>query len=172
MVKFTVNGIHPVVTSGTNVGKICAPISTVMAAVVAQMPALGVNVYVVVAELLIAGDQDPEMELVEVVGSVKFAPEQSGANWLKLGTTGSFTVTVIEYGRAHSLALGVKVYVKFPAVAVESIPGFHVPLIPLSDVVGNMTCSNTSFKQNGPSLGNVGVTRWLTVTFIVAAEAH
>jgi hypothetical protein len=109
LVKFTVNGIHPVVTSGTNDGKICAPISTVMVAVVAQIPALGVNVYVVVAVLLIAGDHDPEMELVEVVGSVKFAPEQSGANWLKLGTIGSFTVTVIEYGRAHSLASGVKV---------------------------------------------------------------
>jgi hypothetical protein len=127
---------------------------------------------VVVAVLLIAGDHDPEMELVEVVGSVKFAPEQSGANWLKLGTIGSFTVTVIEYGRAHSLALGVKVYVKFPAVAVESIPGFHDPFTPLSDVVGNMTCGNISFKQNGPALGNVGVTGWFTVTLIVAVVAH
>lgn len=44
LVKFTVNGIHPVVTSGTNDGKICAPISTVITAVVAQPPALGVNV--------------------------------------------------------------------------------------------------------------------------------
>jgi hypothetical protein len=91
---------------------------------------------------------------------------------LNVGTTGSFTVTVIEYGRAHSLASGVKVYVKFPAVAVESIPGFHVPFTPLSEVVGNMTCSNTSFKQNGPAPGNVGVTGWLTVTVIVAVVAH
>ena len=44
LVKFTVNGIHPVVTSGTNDGKICAPISTVMVAVVAHTPPLGVNV--------------------------------------------------------------------------------------------------------------------------------
>jgi hypothetical protein len=62
--------------------------------------------------------------------------------------------------------------VKVPAVAVESIPGFHVPFTPLSDVVGNMTCGNISFKQNGPALGNVGVTGWFTVTLIVAVVAH
>jgi hypothetical protein len=112
------------------------------------------------------------MLFVEVDGNVKIAPEQSGANWLNVGITGSFTVTVIEYGRAHSLISGVNVYVNVPAVAVESIPGFHVPFTPLSDVVGNMTCGNISFKQNAPTLGNVGVAGASTTTFIVVVAAH
>lgn len=37
--------------------------------VLAHWPGLGVNVYVVVAVLLIAGDHDPVTPLVEVVGN-------------------------------------------------------------------------------------------------------
>ncbi len=52
----------------------------VIVAVVAQVGAavdVGVNVYAVVAELLIAGNHDPTMEFVEVVGkAVIDSPEQ------------------------------------------------------------------------------------------------
>ena len=52
----------------------------VIVAVVAQVGAavdVGVNVYAVVAKLLIAGNQDPTMEFVEVVGkAVIDSPEQ------------------------------------------------------------------------------------------------
>ena len=49
----------------------------VKVAVVAHCPAVGVNVYVVVAVLLIAGDQDPVIPLLDVVGSALIvAPEQ------------------------------------------------------------------------------------------------
>jgi hypothetical protein len=51
----------------------------VIAVVVAQKPAAGVNVYVVVVELFTTGDQVPEMELVEAVGSVSVPPLQIGA---------------------------------------------------------------------------------------------
>jgi hypothetical protein len=52
---------------------------TDIAVVVAQAPAAGVKVYVVVVELFTAGDQVPEMELVEAVGSVSVPPLQIGA---------------------------------------------------------------------------------------------
>ena len=52
----------------------------VIVAVVAHVGAavdVGVKVYKVVAKLLIAGDQDPAMEFMEVVGKAEIdAPEQ------------------------------------------------------------------------------------------------
>jgi hypothetical protein len=46
----------------------------VIVVVVAHCPAVGVNVYVVVAVLLIAGDHVPVMLLFDVVGSVNVPP--------------------------------------------------------------------------------------------------
>ena len=47
--------------------------------IVAHCPAVGVKVYVVVAVLLIAGDQVPEIPFIELVGSGDIvAPEQNG----------------------------------------------------------------------------------------------
>ena len=59
------------VTTGTT--------STVLVTETAHCPAVGVKVYVVVAVLLIAGLQVPVMPLIDVVGSVMVAPEQTGA---------------------------------------------------------------------------------------------
>jgi hypothetical protein len=57
-------------------------------AVVAHCPAVGVNVYVVVAVLLSAGDHEPVIPLVEVVGNAdKVAPEQIGATAVNVGVT-------------------------------------------------------------------------------------
>jgi len=50
-----------------------------MVVVFAHCPAAGVNVYVVVVVLFIAGDQTPIIPLIEFVGSVKEAPEHIGA---------------------------------------------------------------------------------------------
>ena len=50
-----------------------------MVAVVAHCPVVGVNVYVVVAVLLIAGDQVPVIALFEVVGNVNEPPVQIAA---------------------------------------------------------------------------------------------
>ena len=47
---------------------------TVIVVVVAHRPAVGVKVYVVVAVLLIAGDQVPVTPLLDVVGSVNVPP--------------------------------------------------------------------------------------------------
>jgi hypothetical protein len=52
---------------------------TVIVAVVAHRPAVGVKVYVVVAVLLIAGDHVPVTPLLDVVGSVNDPPLQIAA---------------------------------------------------------------------------------------------
>ena len=71
-VNVTVRGAQPVVISGVNVGRISAPIWIVIEAVVAHIPALGVNVYVVepIAEVDIAAFHVPVIPLFEVVGNV------------------------------------------------------------------------------------------------------
>jgi hypothetical protein len=51
----------------------------VMVAIVAHNPAVGVNVYEVVAVLLIAGDQVPVIPLLDVAGIEKDVPEQIAA---------------------------------------------------------------------------------------------
>ena len=52
----------------------------------AHCPGLGVKVYVVVAVLLIDGDQLPKIPFVDVVGkAAKASPEQTGATWVNSG---------------------------------------------------------------------------------------
>ena len=117
------------------VGTVCALTVTVIVVVVAHCPAVGVNVYVVVAVLLTAGDQVPVILSFEVVGNVKDPPEQIGAICVKVGVTGAPTLTVIVVVVAHSPAVGVNVYV---VVAVLLTAGDQVPVMPLFDVVGNV----------------------------------
>ncbi len=52
---------------------------TAIVAVVAHNPVVGVNVYVVVVVLLIAGDHVPVIPLFDVVGSVNDPPLQIAA---------------------------------------------------------------------------------------------
>ena len=54
----------------------------------AHWPVFGVNVYVVVVVLFMAGDHVPVIIFVEVVGSEIVVPLQIGAIALKLGVTG------------------------------------------------------------------------------------
>jgi len=107
----------------------------VSVAVVAQRPAVGVKVYVVVAVLLIAGFHVPVIPLVEVAGSAGMvAPLQYGPTAANAGVTLGVIVIVRVVVVAQRPAVGVKVYV---VVAVLLIAGFHVPVIPLVEVVGS-----------------------------------
>jgi hypothetical protein len=92
-----------------NVGVVCGFTVTVMVVVVAHCPAVGVNVYVVVAVLLIAGDQVPVYPLFDVVGNVNEPPLQIGATAVNVGVIGLFTVTVMVVVVAHCPAVGVNV---------------------------------------------------------------
>jgi hypothetical protein len=84
-----------------NVGATGAPTETVIVDVVAHCPAVGVNVYVVVAVLLIAGDHVPAYPLFDVVGKLRASPEQIAATCVNVGVTGWLTVTVIVDVVAH-----------------------------------------------------------------------
>ena len=105
----------------------------------AHKPAVGVKVYVVVAVLFIAGLHVPVIPFVDVVGKVEIiAPEQYGPTALKVGVIFELTVTLSVVEIAHCPAVGVKVYVVVPEELVLIIAGFHVPVIPLFEVVGNV----------------------------------
>ena len=71
-------------------------------AVVAHCPAVGVNVYMVVAVLFKAGDHVPVMALRDVVGKVASgSPEQIAATGLKAGMDPGLTVIVNVVVEAH-----------------------------------------------------------------------
>ena len=65
---------------------------------------------------------------------------------------------------------GVNVYVDVPVVAVFIVAGFHVPLILLEDVAGNVGA--VEFWQSGPIAAKVGAIFGLTVTVNIAVVAH
>jgi hypothetical protein len=64
----------------------------------------------------------------------------------------------------------VNVYVVVPTVDVFITAGFHVPVIPLLDVVGN--AGAVAFWHNGPICVNVGVSWALTAILKVVVVAH
>ena len=69
---------------------------------VAHCPAVGVNVYVVVTVLLIAGVHVPAIPLFDVVGNAASgSPEQIGVTALKVGVMFGFTVMVRVVVVAH-----------------------------------------------------------------------
>lgn len=138
---------------------------TVMVVAEAHCPAFGVNVYVVVVVLLIAGLQVPLIPLPEVAGSVNDPPVQIAGTCVNAGTVELFTVTVMVVVEAHCPAFGVKVYV---VVAALLIAGLHVPLIPLPEVDGSV---NDPPEQMAGTCVNAGVTLF-TVTVMVVVKAH
>jgi hypothetical protein len=75
-----------------NVGSVGEFTVTVIVAVEAHCPAVGVNVYNVVAVLLLAGDHVPVIPFNEVVGNENISPEQIEAIWVKVGVTIGFIV--------------------------------------------------------------------------------
>ena len=107
--RFITPPLHTGAT-GLNVGTDCWFTATVICAVLAQAPATGVNVYVVVAVLLIAGDQVPLIPSMELAGNVKDPPAQIPETALNEGLTGWLTVMVICTGPlSHWFGSGVKV---------------------------------------------------------------
>ena len=93
------------------VGTVCEVTLTVTVAVVAQSPAVGVNVYVPVFVLsTVDGDQVPVTPLLDVVGRTGAAdPLHMGADVVKVGTVCGVTVTVRVAVVAHKPAVGVNV---------------------------------------------------------------
>ena len=95
-----------------NVGVIFGITVIVNVVVVAHCPAVGVNVYVVVAVLFKAGAQVPVMPLLEVVGSADtVAPEQIGATVVNVGVMFGVTVTENVVPATHPAEVGVNTYV-------------------------------------------------------------
>jgi hypothetical protein len=139
---------------------------TVIVAAVAHCPAVGVNVYVVVLVLFIAGDHAPAKFSIEFEGSENDWPEQIGPTWVKVGTAGGPTTTVIVAVDAHCPAAGVNVYV---VVAVLFIAGDQLPEIALFEEEGRV---NVPPLQIGATWVNVGDVGALTVTDIVVVVAH
>jgi hypothetical protein len=118
-----------------NVGTVGWFTVTLIVAVVAHCPAVGVKVYVVVAVLFTAGDHVPVILLLEVVGRVNDPPLQIGATCVNVGVMFGFTVTLIVVVVAQAPAAGVKVYV---VVVVLFTAGVHVPEILLVETVGRV----------------------------------
>jgi hypothetical protein len=150
-----------------NVGVTLGVITIVIVCVTAQIPVLGVKVYVVVAVLFIAGDQLPVIPLLSVVGNeLIVAPEQNGPTAVNTGVAFGVIVTVIVVVTAHCPASGVKVYV---VVVVLLNAGDHVPVMPFVEVVGKL---NTLPAHNGATAANVGVTIGFTVMVTGVTTEH
>jgi hypothetical protein len=92
-----------------NVGVVAGPTVTVIVVIVAHCPAFGINVYVVVVVVLIAGFQIPVIPFVDVEGKLKEFPEQIGPTCVNVGTVCGFIVTVIVVTVAHWPLPGVNV---------------------------------------------------------------
>lgn len=82
----------------------------------------------------------------------------------------AFTVTVSVAGIAHWPVVGVNVYVVVPGCDVFMVDGFHVPVMPLLDVVGNIGA--VAFWHNALMAVNVGMSCGLMVMFNVVGVAH
>ena len=111
--------------------------------------------------------------LVDVFGNAGTAPPAQMVNVvpkLKVGVIFGFTVTVNVVGNAHCPAVGVNVYV--PLAVLLTVAGFHVPVTPLSEVVGNVGTASPSQIVNAVPKLNVGVTLGVTVTVTLAVVAH
>ncbi len=136
--------------------------------VVAHCPSVGVKVYVVVAVLLMLGDQVPEIgvELALDVGRLMDSPLQIAGIWLNAGVITGLTVTDMVVVVAHCPASGVKVY---SVVAVLLMAGNQVPVNPSLAVVVNV---NDSPLQIAGTCVKVGVTGGPTFTDMVAVVAH
>ena len=86
--------------------------------------------------LIAEGLHVPVMPFVDVVGKVAgVAPTQYGPSAVNAGVVFALTTTFIVAVVAHCPAVGVKVYVVVPSLAVLIVAGDQVPLIPLDDVV-------------------------------------
>jgi hypothetical protein len=123
--------------------------------------------------LTVAGLHVPVTPLLDVVGNAGTVdPIQMEALVPKLnvGVSIGFTVTVNVCVVAHTPAVGVNVYV--PLAVLLTVAGFHVPVTPLSDVVGNAgTVPPLQIVSVVPKL-KVGTVFGTTVTVKVVVVPH
>ena len=118
-----------------------------------------------------AGFHVPVMPLREVPGSGSgAAPTQYGPSWVNVGVILLVTCTLIVVWEPHWPASGVNVYMVVPVEAVEITAGFHVPVIPLLEVVGRLPAAAPT--QYGPSWVKVGVIDDVTTISIVVNDPH
>ena len=120
-----------------------------------------------------AGFHVPLIPFVDVPGNAGTVPPAQMDNdvpKLNVGVMFGLTVTVKVVVVAHCPAVGVNVYE--PEFWLSTTAGFHVPVILLVDVVGNVgTVPPAQTESDVPKL-NVGVMFGLTVTVNVAVVAH
>ena len=122
----------------------------------------------VVAVLLIAGDQAPLIPLLEVVGkAARASPEQIGGTAVKVGVTLGSTVIFIVVLLAHCPVLGVNVYVVIPLLVAGAVTEFHEPVMAgaSSEDVGKVYAVPPWHKFAGGV--KVGVVEGVTVTVAV-----
>ena len=119
--------------------------------------------------LTTAGTQVPVIPLSEVVGNTGAAvPEQIGAIAAKVGVMFGVIVISNVVAVAHWPASGMNVYV--PLAVLLTTTGDQVPVMPLSDVNGNIGATEPShIAATGL---NIGVTFGVTVTSTVVGVAH
>jgi hypothetical protein len=122
---------------------------------------------------IVEGLHVPVIAFVDVVGNVGTVPPAhmvSEVPKLNVGVIFGFTVTVNVVVVAHNPAVGVNVYV--PEFWLSTVDGLHMPVILLSDVVGNVgTVPPAHIVREVPNV-NVGVMLGVTVTVNVAVVAH
>jgi hypothetical protein len=162
--------VAPVQIAATcvNVGMVGVFTVIIIVCETAHCPEEGLKVYVVVAELLIIGDQVPAIPLVEFEGkAANVEPAQIAATCVNVGTIAVPTVIVIVWVVAHCPELGVNVYV---FVIVLSKAGDQFPVIPLLDVVGSTV--NVPPVHIGFTCVNDGTIGGFTVIVIVCIDAH
>jgi hypothetical protein len=157
-----------------NVGVMFGATVTVNVNGVAHKPAVGVNTYTPLVVLLTTdGLHVPVIPLSEMFGNVGTVPPEQifkVVPKLNVGTTFGLTVTVKVVVVAHKPAVGVNTYT--PLVVLLTTDGFHVPVIPLVDVLGNVgTVPPEQIVRVVPKL-KVGVIFGVIVTVNVAVVAH
>jgi hypothetical protein len=140
---------------GSNVGITLGLTVTVIVVGSAHSSPSGVNVYVVVVVLSIAGDHVPLMPLVDVAGSVNVPPSHIGSIGSNVGTILSLTVISIVVGTPQGSS-GVNVYSVVPGFETSIADGDQVPDKPFSEVVGSD--GGGTPVQNGPIGANVAIT--------------
>ena len=121
----------------------------------------------------VAGLQVPVNPLSEVVGNAGTPPPaQMAREFPKLNVGGifGFTVTVKVVGTAHNPALGVKVYVA--EFWLSTVAGLQVPFMLLVEMFGNAGTAPPLHMVSAVPKVNVGVTFWITVTFLTTGIPH
>lgn len=124
-----------------------------------------------VAVLMVAGLQVPVILLFDVTGKVGgVAFWHKGPICVNVGAAWPVTTIAIVAVAPHCPAVGVKVYVVVPTVAVLIVAGFQVPVTPLEDVAGS--AGAVLFWQSGPICVNAGTTALVMTMVMVVALPH